>query len=236
MACRAAVAAMTDEPLDAPVPPVVAKALVAAWADLSNVHKSQTVQAGPKRYDFADLAAVLDVVRPVLAKHGLAVLQPVTHLIGGPLVIETWVLHESGHMLRWVFEAPGDGSAQVVGSWITYGRRYSLNAALGIAAGGDDDGAAASVTPPVQDGGQRARDPLYEQAMDLFDRLGITEPAAVLATIGRILDREPVTWVRLSTAERGQVVAALRAQIDQELEADTGAVQRDIWDDLNDAN
>ncbi|MEZ5298311.1 MAG: hypothetical protein R2697_19175 [Ilumatobacteraceae bacterium] len=63
--------------------------------------KSHTADAGRYSYRYADLAAVLDVVRPVLACHELAVTQHVSTADNGR--VTTSVLHSSG---QWIAFEP----------------------------------------------------------------------------------------------------------------------------------
>ena len=122
------------------IPDTMAKDLVAAWAELSNVAKSRQAH----QYMYADLADVLDVVRPVLARHNLAVIQPLSRQGGPVITIHTMLIHSSGHVLEWEYDVQVGSNAQETGSALTNGRRYALSAVLGVAAGGDDDGAEAS--------------------------------------------------------------------------------------------
>ena len=120
-------------------------ALVAAQGDLSNPIKAKKANTGTYSYTYADLAGVLDHVRPVLAKHGLGLVQDV-EVSEGRVGITTTLIHSSGESLKFgplAASAPVD--MQKLGSAITYARRYALVAALGIAADEDDD--AASVPP-----------------------------------------------------------------------------------------
>lgn len=116
----------------------IAAAVVAAQGELTNPPKSKTVHAGAKRYSFAPLPDIIDAVRPVLAKHKLAVLQLVR---GG--VLETRLMHASGEWIGAVYALPAIGDSQAMGSAITYARRYCLCAILGIAGDEDEDGQAA---------------------------------------------------------------------------------------------
>ena len=125
----------------------IAAALVAAQADLRNPGKDKTANTGTYSYRYADLASILDLVRPILAKHGLAVLQDV-RMEEGRLLIFTRLLHSSGESLEFGPLAGSVGSSwQQTGGGITYARRYALQAALGIAADEDDD--AVSAPPPT---------------------------------------------------------------------------------------
>ena len=93
---------------------------------------------------YADLGSVIDTVRPVLAKYELAFSQiPVGS--GGEVGVKTILMHSSGEFIEDTITLPisaekGKSSAQVAGSIITYLRRYSLSAILGVYADEDIDG------------------------------------------------------------------------------------------------
>ena len=119
-------------------------AYAAAQAELTNPKKDGKANAGQYSYTYATLGAILDHVRPVLAAHGLAVMQNVTN-DGDAVAVETILTHSGG---GWISFGPIKGKApaaqwQAIGSAITYARRYALTAALGIAADDDDDAAEA---------------------------------------------------------------------------------------------
>lgn len=133
---------METTPETRPEPAPIAKlaaALAAAQGEFINPPKSKTVHAGAKKYSFAPLPEILDAIRPVLAKHKLAVVQMVSR---GAL--DTRLIHESGQTLGSVYPLPEIADSQAMGSAITYARRYSLCALLGIAAEDDEDGEAAT--------------------------------------------------------------------------------------------
>jgi hypothetical protein len=94
---------------------------------------------------YAPLAEVLGTVRPVLSKFGLSVYQDIGTL-DDKVVITTHLYHESGEYL---ISSPlyipasrgGKGmDAQGIGSGASYGKRYQIQAILGIAADEDNDG------------------------------------------------------------------------------------------------
>jgi len=91
---------------------------------------------------FASLGAVIEGTRPVLAKHGLSVIQ-LSFSEGELFGVETILLHSSGEfiserMSMAADDEKGKSAAQVAGSIITYIRRYSLASILGIYS--DEDG------------------------------------------------------------------------------------------------
>ena len=53
------------------------EALAAAQGEFELIPKSKKVDAGSRKYHYADLAGVLAVVRPVLSRHGIALVQPI---------------------------------------------------------------------------------------------------------------------------------------------------------------
>lgn len=99
---------------------------------------------------YATLTGCLEAVKPALNKYGLFVSQIVEPMDARNLRIKTIVFHESGHSLELgsiivSIDTGGRMNAnQAAGSAITYGRRYSLCAALGISAIEDDDDGNAS--------------------------------------------------------------------------------------------
>lgn len=88
-------------------------------------------------------------VRPVLNECGLVFTQDATSC-GGVVSVTTTLLHESGEFLQAMpLElTPTKNDPQGIGSAITYGKRYSLQALLGVAWEDDDDGNAASSPAP----------------------------------------------------------------------------------------
>ena len=89
---------------------------------------------------FATLRSIHEAIRVPMHKAGLAWLQAVSDE-GGRVVLTTRIVHSSGQWLETeVTAAPGKGGVQGLGSAVSYLRRYSLAALVGVAAGDDDDG------------------------------------------------------------------------------------------------
>lgn len=121
----------------------IAAALAAANNVLSNPTKNRTASMGTYGYTYASLDTVLAHVRPVLAAHGLSIMQDVT-VDGNRVNVSTAVLHSSGESIATgPIGGPTGSDYQALGSAITYLRRYGVLAALGLATDEDDDGATA---------------------------------------------------------------------------------------------
>lgn len=93
---------------------------------------------------YADLGAVIEAIRPILADNGLSFTQlPETG--DGTVTLETVIMHASGQWISSVQAVSVDAekglsSAQITGKAITYLRRYALSAMFGVYADKDDDG------------------------------------------------------------------------------------------------
>jgi hypothetical protein len=208
----------------AQLPAELSKALVAAWAELGNLTKGKTANAGTYSYAYSDLGDLLEMARPVLAKHGLALIQPITRNGGGSIVIDTCVLHTSGQRMSWLFEVQATGSPQQIGSAITYGRRYSAQAALGVASE-DDDGQAAAKAAPIAAPQRVTSGPTPEQtkrAMALFDELDLGHREDRLRVTSEVLGREVGSWVDVTQREAGKVIDALVKAASVQLADDVG--------------
>lgn len=118
-------------------------AFVAALNELTDVVKDKKADAGSYNYAYADLAAATGAARVTLSKHGLAVAQDANTAEDGMVAVTTRIYHTAGHVETFgPLTMPRGRGPQDTGSAITYARRYSLMAALGLATE-DDDGKAA---------------------------------------------------------------------------------------------
>jgi hypothetical protein len=143
-------------------------ALALAQSEVENATKGSVNPHFKSRY--ADLAEVLNTVRPVFAKHGIAIIQS-TGFSDGLVSVTTALVHKEGGYVTSVASCtPAKVDAQGVGAATTYLRRYSLAAATGVAQE-DDDGqsAAHSRSAPVA--------PPAKPSNQLLDLLAATEDA-----------------------------------------------------------
>ena len=91
------------------------------------------------RAKYADLTSVWDSCRKELSQNNLVVIQT-TKSNNGMVTVVTRLAHESGQWIRGEISLrPVKNDPQGYGSALTYARRYSLAAIVGIATGEDDD-------------------------------------------------------------------------------------------------
>lgn len=126
--------------------PELFAAMAKAQGEIENASKNA---ANPHfRSKYADLAEVLNTVRPVLSKHGLSLMQA-TGFDGTLVHVTTILAHEAGGYVTTVSSCqPAKTDAQGVGSATTYLRRYSAAAVAGVAQEDDDGNAAAHDKKP----------------------------------------------------------------------------------------
>ena len=104
---------------------------------------------------YADLASVWDACREALSANGLAVAQMTDQSERGTVIVDTLLFHSSGEWLsgrtemRPVREKKGEGfvdanDPQAIGSCISYARRYTLAAMVGVYQEDDDANAASA--------------------------------------------------------------------------------------------
>jgi hypothetical protein len=173
-------------------------AFVAAQAELPTITKSRTVKVQTRtgrdyNFKYAPLDAAIDVVKPIYAKHGLAVTQLLS--VNG---IETFIVHTSGeffgstwaieeHLQKWA-DAFVDGNKiqrlepvnpQEAGSVITYFKRYAYSAINNISLDDDDDGNLASGnTAEIVDKAEMARQKAASTPPKQTPRKPVAAPAS----------------------------------------------------------
>tara|TARA_Y100000114_G_scaffold53144_1_gene48506 strand:- start:6954 stop:7592 length:639 start_codon:yes stop_codon:yes gene_type:complete len=128
-------------------------ALAAFHKDCQSIEEKSRAQFGA----FADLSTVLSAVTPALSKHGLALVQTFD-TEGDDDILVTTLYHTSGRHIFSRARLPrveGAGGRQnplhLWGGSVTYARRYTALALLGLAAGmEDDDGDSAGPVKPAR--------------------------------------------------------------------------------------
>ena len=154
----------------------LAKAIALSQLHVENAMKSSTNPHFKSKY--ADLAEILNTVRPVFSANGIAIVQTPT-FESGVASVETMLCHESGEFISSVCSSPvSKQDAQGIGSAITYLRRYSLAAMCGIAQE-DDDGQHAVQEPQTQRQASSRKLSNAEREMGVADMKGAPDEAAL---------------------------------------------------------
>jgi hypothetical protein len=200
---------MADE---LPVHDGLLAALRAARSEMPVLLKTETAkvqsQKGNYDYEYVDLAAVVENVDPVLARHGLVWTCKASSNERGP-TLKYRMAHaptgESDGDEMPLFMAKADAQGQ--GSALTYARRYALVTYLNIVVDADDDGArAVAATREEQTARKNLRGLLSENRLNgaqlrpLFEAAGVAIPyggtvqttidtmsAAPCATVGQAI-------------------------------------------------
>lgn len=122
----------------------ITKALVAFHSEVGRIQKDGTNPHLRNRY--ATIDQIIEEIRPILASHGLFIMQLPTNSEAGEIQMTTRIYHTSGQWMQspTLTINPQKKDAQGIGSAITYARRYSLTSFLGLNTGEDDDGHRAS--------------------------------------------------------------------------------------------
>lgn len=135
-------------------------------------------------YKYADLNDIIKIIKPILAKYDLAIMQS----ISGKHCITTRLMHKSGQYIEDTLEVDGlsmnnrMNATQAQGASITYGRRYALSAFLNLAVDEDTDG----IAPQTN-----SHDPTYRPEIEI-----VTESLRTL--IKNVHDEsERNTWTEL---------------------------------------
>jgi hypothetical protein len=115
------------------------KSLAAFQQEVPVIHKGSQGYG----YSYADLPAIFEVINPLMQKHGLGF----TQSVDGTKLTTTVFHSESGELITAAADIPssvdlkGMNAFQVLGSAITYMRRYQLSAMLGLVTDKDTDAA-----------------------------------------------------------------------------------------------
>jgi len=153
-------------------------AMAAAKAEIPVISKNRRVGyehkdgKGETSYRHEDLGEIARTVDPILTKYGLSYRFRTTSETNQPVSVTCIVAHRDGHSEENTLTAGRDDSGkknsiQAIGSTITYLQRYTLKAALGLAASSDDDGKTAGEESPLSaDQLERLLDLLSESGAD----------------------------------------------------------------------
>jgi len=164
-------------------------AMASAKAKIPVIRKNRRVgfehKSGNDRteYNHEDMAEIARTVDPILSEFGLSYRFRVLSDLNQPVRVTCIISHRDGHSEETTLSAGRDDSGkknalQQIGSTITYLQRYTLKAALGLAAADDDDGKAstASEEPYMAPPGSITQDQAA-QIRDLLESLNVNTRA-----------------------------------------------------------
>lgn len=120
------------------------RAISEAKAEIPVILKTQIVAYDKISYQYEDLGQIAKVIDPILSKHGLSYRFRTLSAQDKSITVTCVVSHNLGYSEENSLTAAPDGSGsknsiQAIGSTQTYLQRYTLKAALGLAAARDDD-------------------------------------------------------------------------------------------------
>lgn len=181
----------TSEQIDA-----LATALAKAQGELKNIEKGKINSHLKSKY--ADIADGLEVIRPVLSKHGFSLIQATAfNSDTGIFVLHTRLLHASGQWVESTYPLPVGVKATDMGGAITYARRYAAFALVGVAGTNeDDDGTAANAATPIKAPVKKA---------PMVDKEALLAKAQETAAKGTEALRE--WWTQLPQKDRASLTA-----------------------------
>lgn len=104
-----------------------------ALCEMQNPVKDATADVGKYSYNYATLDVVMDVVKPILMKHGLMYRQACEKADDGSYELKTYVMDKSEERLLDVRPLIFGSDSQRNGIVETYSRRYATNTAMGLA-------------------------------------------------------------------------------------------------------
>ena len=177
---------MTDTVINEKPATKARKTTANIYADLVELQKAiPTIAKTSKAVygNYANFDDIIKIVRPLLNEHNFVLIQKTQTQQGDQFTsigIETELLHVSGEKITSdPFIVPlqaekGKSLAQTAGSILTYAKRYSLCALLGIATGDDTDGnyngintfnnnAPVSINPKLAETARQCASQGYEQ-------------------------------------------------------------------------
>lgn len=118
----------------------IAKALCDFQSEMPILTLDREVEVNTKgggryKFKYATFKNIVETVKPLMKKYRLSF----TQIVEPDGAVTTILMHESGEYLQSTLLIRGEQTPQGIGSAITYAKRYSLAAMLGLVADEDDD-------------------------------------------------------------------------------------------------
>lgn len=120
------------------------EALAKFQEEVKDPPRTKPVNQGKFSFKYAELPTILEITRPLLAKHGLCTIST-TEIREGQLVLITTLAHVSGQTIKSEYPVCAiNNKHQEMGASLTYARRYNYSTVTGIASVDDLDGSNAA--------------------------------------------------------------------------------------------
>ena len=167
------------------------KSLFAALAKAQSEFKPIKKDQKGYNYKYADINSILEVIRPILSKHEIAIVQmPIFD--NDRLVLQTLMAHSSGESIEFktpilLEESKGMNKAQSFGSATSYARRYALVSCLSLEMEDDDGRGAGTYKPSISMNSPSAStisEPQKKRLFALAKNLSKTEVETILKKHG----------------------------------------------------
>lgn len=196
----------------------LATALAKAQATIETAAKDSINPHFKSQY--ADLLSVWRAANPALVQNDLAVSQLCEPSEDGAVVsVTTILMHKSGQwMSGTVTMRPSKPDPQGIGSAITYARRYSLAALVGVCPEDDDGNAASGRQEP-------SRRPVAKPTADVPNVRDLIVASVkawtgvqdddVVAMVGEVKKAMGIKTAKMTADEQNKVLAWVRDQIDR---------------------
>ena len=170
--------------------------------DVGTIHKEAKAQYGK----FADLAGILSVVNPKLVKNGLSVHQTFRFTDSNQHVLITHLHHVSGECITSEVLMPINQGRNPLHDWggaVSYCRRYSLLAILGLQAGieeddgdhADDTNSVSNPLPPVTVPKQANQQEI--ESDEIPESIPKAERMAIITKLGKLAQSENEQEIRI---------------------------------------
>ena len=178
---------------------------------------------------YASLASIMNACRLALSSNGLAVVQSCGVDEAGRMTVTTMLSHESGQWVSGTLTMKSvQESPQGHGSTLTYLRRYSLAAMVGVVADDDDDGqagstkptqtyperaAAAAPKPPAKPAVKLTSADQLREITTLAEQIGHSDRAKILTSVCSIIGRDIASARDLTFDEAAKVIESYKSVI-----------------------
>jgi hypothetical protein len=168
----------------------IAKALIVFHGVVNKIAKTEDNPFFKSKY--AGLPSILEAIKEPLVKSGLIF----TQLPHGKDKLTSLVIHpESGEFLESTIRmTPVKADPQALGSAISYARRYSLVAILGLNVDEDDDGNAASTPAAKQSSPQTAKPPVERKTPTQTVKWTQADMAGMAMNGFKVVKKEENKW------------------------------------------